>query len=119
LRLSNKLNIMTSQGTKPKALSAKSVRKVVLEAIANGAYVESFSFHARFDHPERHLSIDDVIQGLKKSWKECKVNGFDDDEWHWRYLIKTSDVEDFPLIVIVGLDPKNNRFTVVTSFYDE
>jgi hypothetical protein len=110
---------MTSQGKKPKALAAAQVRKVVLGAIANGAYIESFSFHARFDHPERHLSIDDVIHGLKKPWRGCKVDEFNDDEWQWRYLIKTSDIEEFPLVVIVGLDPKNNRFTVVTSFYDD
>ena len=112
---------MTSQGQgkKPRALSAKAVRKVVLEAIANGAYIEWFSDHARFDHPERHLSVDDVIQGLQKEWRGFKVSEFDDDEWQWRYLIKTSDIEELPLVVIVGLDPKNNRFTVVTSFYDE
>ena len=60
-----------------------------------------------------------MIQGLKKPWLGCKVDEFDEDEWQWRYLIKTSDVEELPLVIIVGLDPKNNRFTVVTSFYDD
>jgi hypothetical protein len=113
---------MTSDdaGTKPKALDAKGVRKVVAAALSNqGYYIESFSFHSRFDHPERHLSIDDIIFGLKKEWRACKVDGFNDDEWQWKYRIKTHDIDGHKLIVVVGLDTKNIRFTVVTTFYDD
>jgi hypothetical protein len=111
---------MTSESKKPKALDIKGVRKVVLAAMAkDGFYIESFSLHCRFDHPERHLSINDLIFGLKQEWRGCKVDEFDDDEWQWKYLVKTTDVEEFPLVIVVALDPKNNRFTVVTSFYDD
>jgi hypothetical protein len=75
--------------------------------------------HSRFDHPERHLSIDDFIYGLKIEWRECKVDAFNDDEWQWKYLVKTADIEGFPLVIVVALDPKSNRFTVVTSFYED
>jgi hypothetical protein len=111
---------MTSQGKKPKSLEQGAVRKVVLTALSNdGYYVESFSLHSRFDHPERHLSIDDILNGLKIEWRGCKVDEFNDEEWQWKYLIKTADIEGFPLVIVVALDPKNNRFTVVTSFYDD
>jgi hypothetical protein len=110
----------TNGGHQPKALNEKGVRKVVSEALSNdGYYIESFSFHARFDHPERHLSIDDVLFGLRKQWRGCKVDRFNDDEWQWSYLIKTHDIEGLELIVSIGLDPKNVRFTVITAFYDE
>jgi hypothetical protein len=111
---------MTSQGKKPKSLEEAGVRKVVLAALSNaGYYIESFSLHTRFDHPERHLSIDDIINGLKINWRGCKVDEFNDDEWQWKYLVKTNDIEGFPLVIVVALDTNNNRFTVVTSFYDD
>jgi hypothetical protein len=111
---------MTSGAYKPNPLKQKAVRRVVAEALSNhGYYIESFSFHARFDHPERHLSIDDVLFGLRKQWRGFKVSKFNDDEWQWQYLIKTHDVDRKPIIVMIGLDPKNARFTVITAFYDE
>jgi len=113
------LNIMTSKGKKPKPLDAKEVRRVILAAIANGAYIEAFSYHARFDNADRHLSIDDVIHGLKKEWESCKVQEFNDDEWQWKYLIATTDIEGIPLLIPIGLDPKNTRFTVLSRFHDE
>jgi hypothetical protein len=111
---------MTSGSSKPIPLKQKQVREVVAAALSNhGYYVESFSFHARFDHPERHLSIDDVLFGLRNHWRGCKVSRFNDDEWQWQYLIKTHDVDRNEIVVVIGLDPKNARFTVVTAFYDE
>jgi hypothetical protein len=111
---------MTSESQKPKEPDRKGVRKVILVALSDdGCYMESFSNHVRFDHPERHLSIDDLIHGLKKEWLKCKVDEFDEDEWQWKYLIKTTDIEEFPLVISVALDPKHNKFTVVTAFYDD
>lgn len=111
---------MTSEGHKPKPVDCKQVRRVVLAAMGDdGYYIESFSLHTRFDHPERHLSIDDLICGLKQEWNGCKVDRFDGDEWQWSYRIRTTDIEGFPLIIVVALDPKNIRFKVVTAFYDD
>jgi|SRR6266404_110430 len=112
---------MTSEAAhKPQPLSEAEVRRVVLEALSqSGYYIESFSFHARFDHPERHLSIDDVIFGLKSTWRGCKAEEFNDDEWQWKYLVKTHDIEGNRLIVPIALDPRNKRFTVITAFYEE
>jgi hypothetical protein len=112
---------MTSEGGhKPKALNEKGVRKVLDAALSDkGYYIESFSFHARFDHPERRISIDDVLFGLRNPWRGCKVDEFNDDEWQWQYLIKTHDVDGNEIVVSIGLDPKNAKFTIVTAFYDE
>jgi hypothetical protein len=110
---------MTSKGKRPKPLDSGDVRAVVLAAITNGAYVESFSFHARFDNADRHLSVDDVIHGLKKKWESCKVQEFNDDEWQWKYLIATTDIEGLPLLIPIALDPRNTRFTVLSRFHDE
>jgi hypothetical protein len=111
---------MTSQGHKPKPLNAKGVRRVLDAALSNhGSYIESFSFHTRFDNPQRHISIDDVLGGLRKEWRGCKVDKFNDDEWQWQYRIKTEDADERRILVCIGLDPKNLSFTIVTVFDDD
>ena len=111
---------MTSHGgTRPKPLTEKGIRKLIETALQRGTYIEEFSLHVRFDHPERHLSIDDLLHGLRQKWRGCKTDDFDPDEWQWKYRVKTYDIEGFELIVVVALDTKNIRFTIVTAFYDE
>ena len=107
---------MTSSGKRPKPLSSGEVRKLILEALKNESYVESS--HARFDHPERMISIQDVLHGLERTWISCKADEFNEDEWQWKYRIITTDLDDTGLIIIVALDPKNVRFEVVTRFHD-
>jgi len=110
---------MTSEGGRPKPLGEKGVRKLIEAALSSGTYVEQFSLHVRFDHPERHLSLDDLLFGLRQPWRSCKVDAFNDREWQWTYRIKTRDIEGDDLIVVVALDTRNIRFTIVTAFYDE
>lgn len=106
---------MTSKGTRPDPLDAQAVRTVVLEALSNeGSYKESI--HARFEHLERHISIQDVIFGLKQPWLACAPDEFNEDEWQWKYKIRTVDIEGDSLTVIVALDPRNQRFEIVTRF---
>jgi hypothetical protein len=86
-----------------------------LAALGNqGSYRESL--HAAFDHLERKISFDDVIFGLKQPWISCKPAGFNEEKWQWKYEIKTIDVEGESLTVILALDPKHNRFEVVTRY---
>lgn len=107
---------MTSKGTRPKPLSAAEVRKVVLEAINSYSYVESS--HARLDHPERMISLQDVIYGLERSWRSCQPAEFNEFEWQWKYRIRTTDLDDDDLTIIVAVDSRNSRFEVVTRFHD-
>jgi|SRR3954470_16326239 hypothetical protein len=111
---------MTSQGTRPKPLSAVEVQKLVLEAICHESYSESHvtSWHARFDHPERMISIQDVLYGLEHKWRSCRPEKFNQAEWQWKYRIKTTNLDDERLTIIIALDPRHQRFEVVTRFYD-
>jgi hypothetical protein len=56
----------TLEPKRPKPLSEPELRKLIADAIENGAYIESF--HARFDHVERKISLDDVLHGLEQRW---------------------------------------------------
>ena len=66
--------------------------------------------HAKFDHLERHLDINDVLHGLKKNWTSSHTDQFDKDEWQWRYAIKTEDVEGHPLTIIISVDSLKPQF---------
>jgi hypothetical protein len=111
---------MTSSSVRPKPLRTEEVQKVVIEAISHESFCESHvaSWHTRFDHPERMISIQDVLYGLEHKWRSCGPEEFNESEWQWKYRIKTTDLDDQRLTIIVALDPKNKRFVVVTRFHD-
>jgi hypothetical protein len=112
---------MTSQGKKPKPLSLREIRKVILEALGQeGSYREApLSLHARFDHLERKIDFNDVIFGLKQEWRSCKADGFDNDNWQWKYKIKTEDIEGRNFTIVLRLDPINKSFVVITRWPDD
>lgn len=107
---------MTSSEYRPKPLKLAEVRAVVIEAIRRGTYHDTR--HIRFDHPEREIWVQDVIAALKQSWSGCSVDGFSGEHWQWKYKIRTVDIEEETLFVVVALDPKNIRFDIITGFYD-
>jgi hypothetical protein len=112
---------MTSFGQKPKPFKPSEVREVILAALGDeGAYREQpLSLHARFDHPDRHIDFNDVLFGLKQEWASCRTEGFDEDNWQWKYRIKTQDIEEREFTIIVRLDPAAKRFTVITRWPDD
>jgi hypothetical protein len=108
---------MTS-GKKPKPLKASEVREIILGALTDeGSYCEQpLSLHARFDHLERRIDFNDVLFGLKQRWTSCRVDGFDEDNWQWKYRISTHDVEGREFTIVLRLEPKAKRFTVITRW---
>ena len=112
---------MTTQGKRPKPLTPAEVREVILEALGSeGSYSESpLSLHARFDHLERRIDFNDVLFGLKRKWRFCKTDGFDDNNWQWKYRIGTHDIEEREFTIVLRLDPKNRKFTVITRWPDD
>ena len=107
---------MTSSGKRPSPLSPAQVRKIVLEAIESESYKETT--HASLDHPERLISINDVLHGLEQSWTACNPEEFSDWHWQWKYRIATTDLDDEALVVIVAIDTRNKSFEVITRFHD-
>jgi hypothetical protein len=113
----DKLNITSSKGKRPEKLNDKDLRKLILEAIQKGPWIGySESIHARFDHPERHIDINDVLYGLEREWSGVKVVEFNADEWQWKYEIATEDIEGEPLTILIAVDPRNRSFEVVTRW---
>ena len=112
---------MTSPGKKPQPLQHDKVREVVLEALSDeGSYIEQpLSLHARFDHPERKIDFNDVLFGLKRRWDGFRVDGFDADNWQWKYEIKTEDIEGRSFFIVLRLDPRNKKFHVITRYPDD
>jgi hypothetical protein len=112
---------MTSSGHPPKPLRPSEVRAVVLEALSDeGSYREqSLPLHARFDHPERRIDFNDVLVGLKQEWSSCKADGFDEDNWQWKYRITTRDIEERRFTIILRLDSAAKKFTVITRWPDD
>jgi hypothetical protein len=112
---------MTSPGSRPKPFNPSEVREVILAALGDeGAYREQpLSLHARFDHPERKIDFNDVLFGLKQPWSSCKPDGFDEDNWQWKYRITTRDIEEREFTIILRLDPAARKFTVITRWPDD
>lgn len=109
---------MTSSGKKPDPLKPEQVQEVILEALSDeGSYTEQpLSLHARFDHPERKIDFNDVLFGLKAKWAGCRVVGFDNDNWQWKYEIETEDIDGREFFIVLRLDPRNKKFHVITRY---
>jgi hypothetical protein len=112
---------MTSSGKQPKPLIPPEAKKVILETLGDqGSYCEQpLSLHARFDHAERKIDFNDVLFGLKHDWTSCKVDGFDEDNWQWKYKIKTRDIEERGFTIVLRLDLAARKFTVITRWPDD
>src|SRR5215470_3978088 len=111
---------MTSPGAKPAPLKPDEVQEVVLEALKDeGSYHEQFSVHSLFDYYERKIDLNDMLFGLKRPWEACKVDGFDEQEWQWKYEIQTQDIDGRAFFIVLRLDPKNKKFKVITRYPDD
>jgi L-lactate utilization protein LutC len=112
--------VVAKKPTRPKQLSRSEVREIVLKALGDeGAYCEMQTLHSKFDHPERKIDFNDVLFGLNREWDEFKVDEFSEENWQWKYEIRTRDVEDREFSVVIALDPRHYRFTVVTRWPDD
>lgn len=108
---------MSSSGAKakPAPLSEKGLRQLIGIALARG-YIRETP-HAEHEHPERNLSIDDVIHGLeRKDWTLSASPNWDDEHQSWEYLIGTTDIEGEELHIKVAAFPQDKRIAIVTRW---
>lgn len=114
----DKLNITSSGPPKrPSPLDAKALRKLVDKALEKGPWVGySETAHATFDHPERHIDINDVLHGLEQPWTKVRPDEFNEGEFQWKYEIVTTDIEGDELTIIIAVDTRNESFEVVTRW---
>ncbi|MES2390828.1 MAG: DUF4258 domain-containing protein [Acidobacteriota bacterium] len=74
------------------------------------------TFHARFHHLERGISMDDVLHALHGSWKFERPPEFNEKQWQWKYRIGAQTIEEEPLTVLVAVDTANRTFEVITRW---
>jgi hypothetical protein len=108
---------MTNTGTIPPSLSEADLRKLVLEAINDAPNaLNPQTFHARFDHLERGLQMDDVIHGLERNWHFQRPPVFNPTEWQWKYYIATETVDGDPLTILIAVSTTDRSFEVITKW---
>ena len=110
------LDIMSSVTDKPPApLSEQALRQFIAKALEKGYFGEST--HASDDHPERNISVDDVLWGLEqRDWTIAKDPDYDGQHKNWEYLIRTVDLEGKLLRIKIAVDLKSNRIKVVSRW---
>lgn len=96
-------------------LTETALRVLIQTATAKG-YVRETP-HAENDHPERNLSIDDVLYGLeRKDWVLAKPPDYDAEHENCEYLIKTVDVEGNELHIKLAAYPADKRIEIITRW---
>lgn len=104
-------------GFKPPSLSEIELKSLLLEALEDApGWRSQETFHARFHHLERGISIDDVIHGIKRDWSFERPPEFNDMEWQWKYRISTETVDEDSLTLIIAVNTVDRTFEVVTKW---
>ena len=107
---------MSTKGYIPKQLDEASLRKLILEALNNAPDNSPETYHAKYHHPERGLSLDDVIHGLEGPWTFDRPPEFNQDEWQWKYRIATESIDGDPIVIVVAVDTASRSFYVITRW---
>ena len=108
---------MSSEVYRPPYLTESDLKALVLEALNHVPGQRNLeTFHARFHHLERGLSVDDVIHGLEREWTYERPPEFNETEWQWKYRLSTETVDGDPLTIILAVDTESRSFEVITRW---
>lgn len=96
---------MSTRGYIPQHLSEADLKALLLEALEDASdWKTPETYHARFDHLERGLSIDDVLHGIGREWTFERPPAFNNDSWQWKYYIATESVDGELVTLVVAVD---------------
>jgi len=105
----------TGPGQRTRPLNENALRQHVRIALERGYYRETS--HAEHGHPERNLSVDDVIHGLeRKDWVLIGDPSYDEQHRTWEYLIRTVDVEGRELHLKIAAVTADRRIEIITRW---
>lgn len=107
---------MSITGYIPPYLAEGDLRTLVIDALGSSPERSIETFHARFHHPERGLTADDVVHGLEGPWIYERPPTFNKDEWQWKYRIATESIDGDDIVIIIAVDTLNRSFDVVTRW---
>jgi hypothetical protein len=107
------IDIMSSrsQQERPQALNEHALRQLILVVIEKGYYTEYLH------HPERNISVDDVIHGLERSdWTLVGHPDWDESYRSYKYRICTADIEGEELTIVLAAYPNEKRIAILTAW---
>ena len=103
------------QEQRSSALREGALRQLFRVALDRGYYRESW--HVESGHPDRNISIGNVIYGLeRKDWILAQPSNYDDEHRNWEYLIRTVDVEGDELHIKIAAFPAEKRIEIITRW---
>src|SRR5258708_1653353 len=98
-----------SRDKRPSPLSENALRQFIRVAFEKGYYTESLH------HPERNISVDDVLHGVERSdWTIAGSPEWFESSRNYHYKILTVDIEGDELTIIIGAFPEEKRIEFVT-----
>ncbi|MDP1571928.1 MAG: DUF4258 domain-containing protein [Vicinamibacterales bacterium] len=74
----------------------------------------SLSAHARERARERHFTVDDVLNVLRRGVVSANP-GWDERFQNWKYRVVGPDCDNHPLVLIVAIQPEFARIVVITG----
>jgi hypothetical protein len=96
---------------RPLPLSENALRQLIRVAIEKGYYTESLH------HPERNISVDDVLHGVERSdWTLVGIPEWVEGSSCYRYRISTVDIEGEELTLILSAYPAEKRIGFITAW---
>jgi hypothetical protein len=108
---------MSTSVYRPHHLSEVDLKALVLDALAKAPGPNELeTYHARYDHLERGISLDDVIHAVERSWVYERVPEWNASEWQWKYRILSETIDGDELTIIIAVDTANRIFEVVTKW---
>jgi hypothetical protein len=99
---------------RPNEFSAEELAICVSRFCCYGIIRESF--HSKSERAERQISADDILYGLRRSWKLAAKPNFDSRCGNWEYLIETCDTDEQVLHVKIAVDDDAQRITIITKY---
>ncbi len=101
----------SSSERRPNPLNEHALRQLIRVALYKGYYREYLH------HPDRDISVDDVIHGLERSdWTLEENPEWNDGNRTHRYKVCTVDIEGNELTLIVAAYPEEKRIEIITAW---
>ena len=105
--------LSSSRGIRP--LKESALRDFIKRALDRGWVRETF--HSDVERAERNISHDDIRFGLEADWTLLEIRE-PSERYHkgFSYKLKTIDLEDCELILVVCPDLQSHTLRVATKF---
>lgn len=106
----------TQKEKRPPSPLTEAALRHLIRVVTTKGYVRETP-HAENDHPERNLSMEDVLHGLERTdWVLASKPNYDADHDNWEYLLKTVDVEGEELHIKLAAYPAEKRVEIITRW---